>query len=537
MKLKKKDVAKLFAVAAAIGAGAAATAVAVNRRNKRKAAEELKRLPKGRNIYFLGNSLSALFGAAYLIKDFGFRGDSIHIYGKYAVDGCGSDESGFVCTDMAFIASENSQCLFDVLKDVPSHELEDISVKTEIENYNNAYPLSSAGRLFGIEGGDVSRNDKKQLAQLLRTLPDPSVTLGDIFGADFFDSDFYAMWQSLFLLERDSSAAEFAKQLGEMLFAADNVETCEGVYDTSFNRYECIYLPLYEYLKGCGVEFCEDIEVTDIDFDEENENVTSFHIVDRETRKTFFLNGGDMCIMTPCTVYEAMTEGSFDAPAPAYGGERFPLWRKLYEKRGGIGRPDELSEEPVILFTATFKNDLLTSRLFDVTMNSPGTLLTLTDSKWRMSVSVPMDKYFSAQKDGTYILTGRILNCGTEGSCVKKAAMHASGAEVLYELVCLLGLEDEWDEIREGVVNVIPVLLPYGGAAVSAGNQKALSPMHAAGNLACIGEFAQCGKAKGDMEYYAASAKEAVYGMFGKTADRGKQKKPVFAGFRIGKRV
>ena len=64
MKLKKKDVAKLFAVAAAIGAGAAATAVAVNRRNKRKAAEELKRLPKGRNIYFLGNSLSALFGAA-----------------------------------------------------------------------------------------------------------------------------------------------------------------------------------------------------------------------------------------------------------------------------------------------------------------------------------------------------------------------------------------------------------------------------------------------------------------------------------------
>ncbi len=535
MRLNKKDMKKLFVVAAAVGAAAAATAVVV--KHKKKAAEELKRLPKGRNIYFLGNSLAALFGAAYLMDDFGFRGDSIHIYGKYAVDGCGSGESGFACYDMSFIAAENSETLFDVLKNVPSRDIGDISVKTEIENYNNAYPLSSTGRLFKEDRDSVARADKKQLAALMRALPDTSVTIGDMFSAGFFASDFYAMWQSMFGIERSTSAAEFGKMLREMLLISPSVESCEGVFDTPLNKYEGIYVPLYEYLKSRGVEFCEDIEVIDIDFDEENKSVSAFHIMDRETRKTFFLNKGDMCIMTPCTVYEAMTEGSFDAPASSYACERTPLWNRLYEKRDGAGNPEALSEESVILFTATLRNDMLPSRLFDVTLNSPGTLLTFKNSKWHMSVMCPMGQYFAGQDENTFVVTGKILNCDVEGDYVKKAAVNSSGAEILYELVGLLGLKDEWEEIRESAVNVIPVLLPYGGAAIAAGNSRALAEMLPADNLAMIGEFVKTDKAKGDLEYYAASAKQAVYRLFGKKAEQPLSKRPLLVGLRVGRRV
>lgn len=535
--MNKKDITKLFAAAAAVSAAAAVTAAAVNKRRKRRAAEELKRLPKGRNIYFLGNSLSALFGAAYLMKDFGFRGDSIHIYGKYAVDGCGSGESGFAGYDMAFTASGHTQCLFDILKDVPSRDISDISVKTEIENYNNAYPLSPAGRLFGEGGGSVSRADKKRIAELMYGNANPAAAIGDEFGQDFFESDFYAMWQSLFMLERDTSSAEFGKIMRELLLLSPEVESCEGVLDTPLNKYEGLYVPLYEYLKNKGVDFCEDITVTDVEFDEENRNIAAFHIVDRETRKTFFLNKGDMCLITPCSVYEAMTEGSFDSPAPVYGEERMALWDKLYEKRDGVGRPDKLREEPVILFTASFKNDMLASRLFDMTINSPGTLLTFRNSKWRMSMTCPMGRYFAGQDDGVSIITGRISDCGVEGNYLKKAAVNSSGAEILYELVCLLGLENEWEDIRDSAINVIPVLLPYGGAAMSAANAGALPPMFPADNLAMIGEFAVTDAAKGDLEYYAATAKQAVYGLFGKKCAGTYAKKPVFAGFRIGKRV
>ena len=55
-----------------------------------------------------------------------------------------------------------------------------------------------------------------------------------------------------------------------------------------------------------------------------------------------------MCIMTPCTIYEAMTEGGFDAPAPSYACERTPRWNRLYEKRDGAGDPEALSELSLI---------------------------------------------------------------------------------------------------------------------------------------------------------------------------------------------
>lgn len=533
--LNKKNMAKLFAAAAAVGTAAAATAVIVNRRKKKQQHEEMKRLPKGKNIYFIGNSVSAMLGAAYLIHDFGFRGENIHIYGKYALDGCGNSEDGLVCYDTSFIANEYSECLFDVLKNVPSGAIGDISVKTEIENYNNAYPLSATGRLADADHDYVSGADKKQLIRLLKTNPDPTMTVGDLFGADFFDSDFYALWQSLLGLARDTSAAEFGKTLRELLFLSPAAETCEGVLDTCLNQYESIELPLREYLKSCGVEFCEDVVVTDLEFDEENKNISAFHIVDRETRKIFYMNQGDLCIMTPCTVYEGMTEGGFDMPAPVYSGEKLSLWKKLNEKQDGLGRPEALAEVPEILFTATLSKDILSSRIFDMTLNSPGTLLTFKNSKWDLSIVCPMGQYFSQQKEDVFVIKGRILNCAIEGNHVKKQAIHASGAEILYELVGLLGLQDEWEEIRESVVNVVPVLLPYGGSAAAARNAEALPEMfpNNSKNFAIIGEFVKTDCARGGLEMEAAVAKQAVYGLFGKDPKLVKRKLPAFPRLRL----
>ena len=96
---------------------------------------------------------------------------------------------------------------------------------------------------------------------------------------------------------------------------------------------------------------------------------------------------------------------------------------------------------------------------------------------------------------------------------------------------------DEWEEIRESAVNVIPVLLPYGGAAIAAGNSRALAEMLPADNLAMIGEFVKTDKAKGDLEYYAASAKQAVYRLFGKKAEQPLSKRPLLVGLRVGRRV
>lgn len=536
--LNKKNMTKILAAAAAVGAAAATTAIVVKHRQKKKDAEALKALPKGRNIYFLGNSLSALFSAAYLIHDFGFRGDSIHIFGKYAIDDCGSNENGFVCYDSSIISAAASDSLFDILKNIPSRDISDISVKTEIENYNNAYPLSSTGRLYGSDGDSISKSDRKQLVKLLRSDVNEKSVLGDIFSSEFFSSDFYTLWQSMFAIDKDTSANELKKLLAELMFLSPAVENCEGTLDTCINKHECIYEPLRDYLVGCGVEFCDDIIVKDIDFDNENKNVSAIHILDRSTLKTFYLNKGDLCFMTPCSIYEGMTKGDINTPAPAYTEEKHELWNKLYSKRDGIGTPSVITESPVISFTVTMRNDEFMTRIFDATLNSPGTLLTFKDSKWDMSLTCPMGGYFAAQNDDVYVFTGRILNCCIEGDYVKKAAVNASGSEILYELVCQLGMESDWDEILEAAINVIPVLMPFGKAAVSAQNAPALAPMfpYDSENFAMLGSFVKSEKAFGDLEYYAVTSKEAVYNLLKRKINAKKKSLPMFMDFRIAKK-
>lgn len=534
--LNKKDMAKIFAAAAAVGAAAATAAIVVNRNNKKRAAEEIKSLPKGKNIYFIGNSVPALFAAAYLIHDFGFKGDSIHIFGKYPISGCGNNEDGFINFDYGIIAAQNSKCLFDILEKVPSRDIADISVKTEIENYNNAYPLSSSGRLYGSKEKNLSAKDKKQILKLMRSEKDETLTMGDIFSGEFFLSDFYIMWQSIFGLDRDTSASEFRKIMREFLFLSPEVETCTGLMDTYINRHECIIEPLISYLEGCGVEFNDNITVTDLEFDNENQNVSAIHIVDKGTQKIFYLNTGDLCFMTPCSIYEAMTAGDFNTPAPAYQSQKCELWNILFTKCDGIGDPSMLEESPVITFTATLKSDILSSKIFDKTINSPGTLLTVRNSNWDLSLTCPMNSYFDGQDDdNVHTIFGRILNCGTEGNYVKKHAINASGAEILYELVCLLGMENEWEEIRDDVINVIPVLMPFGKSASSIKNQNAKAPAFPADikNFAMLGEFTNTNKACGDMEFYAYTAKNAVYTMLGKKHTNPHSKIPFLPGLKL----
>ncbi|MDY3030500.1 MAG: oleate hydratase [Clostridia bacterium] len=537
--MTKKDMTKLFAAAAAVGAAAAAAAVAVNHKKKKKQAEELKRLPKGKNIYFLGNSVSALFGAAYLINDFGFKGDSIHIFGADKIGGSGNNEEGFVETVMPVIASENSRCLFEILKNVPSRDIGDISVKTEIENYNNAYPLSAMGRLVDGDGAAFGTADRRALVKLVKGNICGNTAIGDIFGADFFESDFYAMWQSMFAIDAETSADEFAKLMRGMLMLSPRVETCEGTLDTCINKYESIVEPLRKYLVECGVEFCENASVTDIDFDDEYKNVISFDIIEKGTLKTFYLNSGDLCFMTPFTSFDAMTTGDFNSPAPASSAKTAPLWTALAQKADGVGNPSAVAEAPTAEFTATFKSDILTSHIFDTTLNSPGTIMTFKNSNWDMSVVCPMGKYFDGQNDDTYVVTGRILNCNVEGNYVDKAAVNSSGSEMLYELVCLLGLKNDWEEIRDSVINVVTVLKPYGKSAVNAQSAGALADMFPNGstNLAMLGEFVKSDRAKGDMEYLAYNAKNAVYGLLGRNTEPPVCRLPAFMSRRMARRI
>ena len=48
----------------------------------------------------------------------------------------------------------------------------------------------------------------------------------------------------------------------------DRLGTMEGMVSTPFNRYDCVIRPLEQYLRQAGVNFEENCQVTDLDFDE-----------------------------------------------------------------------------------------------------------------------------------------------------------------------------------------------------------------------------------------------------------------------------
>ncbi|MDD6484878.1 MAG: oleate hydratase [Clostridiales bacterium] len=534
--MKKKNMTKLLALGAALGAAAAAGAVAASKHKKRLRERTIAALPKGREIYMLSNSYPSLFCAVYLINDWGFSGESIHVLGKFPINNCGSGEEGFVCHDTSFICARDCQTLFDALDKIPSSDIEDISVKCEIENYNTAYPLSPTGRLYSPKEKYVklSARDKKLILSLVRSKTCPGSALCEYFDASFFGTDFFDLLHSMFKIDRTAPLVQL-KTLLDALFENDCAPgTCEDIIDTVYNHYEEIYLPMRAYLEKQGVDFQDNTVVTDVDFDDEDKNVKAVHIIDRNTVKTFYLNEGDVCFMTPMSVYDNMTTGDFNSPAPVCDEGAAELWKSICAKKAGFGSPFKVEENPTVAFTVTMKNDYLRSRIYDITLNSPGTLLTFKDSSWDISIVCPADKYFRFQTDETYVIRGEILRPYIEGDYVDKAAANASGAEILFELVSQLGIADEWVTIKDSIINVIPTLLPYGKSRLNLEPGALCQTLEGeCKNLAVIGDFALCDGVGATLEYRAKSAKTAVHRVFGIDDAKTKKKRPVLFSMKV----
>lgn len=517
--MKKSDLKKLIAIGAVAAAAAATTAIIIAKRRKDKVLlEEHTKTLAHTNAYITSGGLSAFASALYLIRDCGLRSENVHIFtnGSYTV---GNGETGYICRRGKTLSEKTSLNFFDLLNEVSSLDIPDLSVCDEILNIYRANPahrhltfIDDDKNVIDISKIKIDRTHRKALMELLDydRAKLQAKPVHELFQSDFFETPFWKLICAAYGFNMESSAYEFVNAIKYM------EDTLTGTIPSDFDRHEEIVEPLKEHLKKLGADVRENAVVTDIDFD--NDRAESVHFTDNGIRKTFYLNEHDICIMPTDEMAQCESFGSFDKSAPKLFSQPYYLWEKLSNKNSVFKNPalffDDYDENVSVEFTVTLSNRMLPELIDKVTCGALGNdgVIVLDNSKWKMTICAVPVTHFKNRSEDTSIIWGSATRFDVEGERCGKPMTDCSGAEILYELVSCLNLDEAWDDIRETVINVIPCHRRYDKSYLTATASKLEIIPTGITNFAVSGDFADYDNGTVFSEEYAVStARTASY--------------------------
>ena len=504
--------------------------------------------PKDARVYLIGSGIASLASAVYLIKDAGVPGDSIHILEKDAIvggalDGSGDPEKGFVVRG-GRMHEIHYECYWDLLSYIPSYDDPKVSVRDESFDFNKRFVSNAQARL--LKDGkklDVSSYglDRKQQVALLKLTFASERSLGnkrieDWFDHDFFTTNFWHIWTTMFAFQKWSSVAEMRRYMKRFIHLVDGLNRLGGVMRTKYNQYHSVALPMKNYLVERGVQVELGKEVVDIDFDlsADTKTARALHL---KSGDQIALGENDYVFITNGSLTESTDNGAWDRPAELKGlaeSGAWQLWKKLAQKDPAFGDPspfcDNIDLQKWYSYTATLKDTTFHDYMENFSGNVDGTggLVTMTDSNWLMSIVIARQPHFPDQPDDVKTFWGYGLYPDKVGNHVKKTMAECNGEEMLEELWYHLKIQDLMKPVVDaGKVNCIPVAMPYVDSLFmprTLGDRPEVLPQGAT-NFAFLGQFAEAPKdCVFTVEYSVRTAQMAVYGLF----ETGKEVTPVF---------
>lgn len=505
--------------------------------NDKLAKEIASRDYGNKQVYLVGGGIATLAAAAYLVRDANFNGENIHVFEALPIlggsnDGAGTEQQGFVARGGRMLNEETYENFWELFESIPSLDMPGRSVTEEILNFDHLHPTHAQARLVDKDTNIVdvttmgfSNNDRAALTKLMATSEDKldNMRIHEWFDEAFFETNFWYMWQTTFAFQKWSSLFEFRRYMNRMILEFSRINTLEGVTRTPLNQYESLILPLKSYLDEHGVNFVVNKTVTDIDF-AEGDALTAQVLYFADGEK-ITLQADDVVIMTNACMTDSATLGDLHTAPPApkdkpLSGE---LWYKIAQKKPQLGNPapffDHEDETNWHSFTVTCKGDALLKRIERFSGNIPGSgaLMTFKDSSWLMSSVVAAQPHFKAQDADTTIFWGYGLYPSNVGDYVKKPMKACTGEELLFEYISHLGWQEDWEDIKKDVVNVIPCYMPYIDAQFqprAMTDRPAVVPENST-NFAMVSQFVEIPK---DMvfteEYSVRAARIAVYTLF-----------------------
>lgn len=503
----------------------------------------------------IGAGLSNMAAAVYLIQEGKWSGDQITFY---ALDNYGSNDgsptqdvkddywnknhpmenqNGYIARGGRMLNYRTYVDLMDLLDRVPSMTEPGLTAAEDTRQFDAAHPTYDKARLLAggqgiVDGGKLGLNNKsrKLLTQLIM-MPDSqeekldNITIADYFkdNTEFFESNFWFMWETTFAFRTRSSAQELRRYMHQMIYEFTQIEHLVGVNRTRYNQYESIMKPLINYLEKEGCHIVLNRRVVDWKFKDskmqDEITVTGLHMVNTKTDENEFVPVDDdtAVIFTNGSITDSATLGDFNTPAAEnmdYGAAS-SLWKKASDHFYNLGNPDKFFADrdasEWVSFTLTTKNHLFLNEIARITTQEPGNALNsfistepvtpLGQKDVTMSIVVHHQPHFTSQKPNETVLWGYFLYPRRHGEIIDKPYIEMTGKEMLQELIGQLSkvdpgpinISDKEEEIMDSVINCIPVYMPYASALF---NNRAKSdrpkviPKHST-NLAFTGEFVE----------------------------------------------
>ncbi|WP_116115942.1 oleate hydratase [Austwickia chelonae] len=522
------------------------------------------RKPQGvdeKSAYLVGAGLASLAAAAFLVRDAQMKPERITILEASPLSGGACD--GIVDPEKGFLIrggremENHFECLWDLYRSIPSLEIPDASVLDEFYWLNKDDPNYSLMRATKNRGQDGETNGEftltmraqKDLMKLFFTrnedLYDKKIT--DVLGKDFFESNFWLYWRTMFAFEDWHSALEMKLYLQRFIHHIGGLPDFSALKFTKYNQYESLILPLVTWLKDQGVVFQYDTKVTDVRFaltapapggtgtTKVAERIE--WIRDGETGGVD-LTADDLVFVTNGSCVENSNWGDHHTPATldpeVRPGGTWQLWRNIARQDQSFGNPEKYCNETHLTnwesASLTTLDDRIRPYLEKICRRDPlagrvttGGIVSVRDSSWMLSWTINRQPHFAAQPGDKIVVWIYSLFTDRPGDYVKKPMRDCTGEEITQEWLYHLGVPvEQIDDLAANSAICMPCMMPFITSFFMprrAGDRPNVVPDGCV-NFAFLGQFAETTRDTiFTTEYSVRTGMEAVYTLL--DVDRG----------------
>ena len=515
------------------------------------------RKPEGvdkKSAYLVGAGLASLAAACFLVRDGQMKGENIHILEEQklpggACDGIKDETKGFIIRGGREMEN-HFECLWDLFHSIPSLETEGASVLDEYYWLNKKDPNYSLMRATVNRGEDAHTDGKfglsdkasLEIIKLFFTkdedLYDKKIT--DVFTDEFFNSNFWLYWRTMFAFEDWHSALEMKLYIQRFIHHIGGLPDFSALKFTKYNQYESLILPMVKYLENHGVDFRYDTKVTNVIFDIDGKRKTAKKIecIHNGQEEKIDLTVNDLVFVTngSCTERAMIGDQNTAPDLTIQNGEGacWDLWRKIAIQSEDFGHPNkfcmDISKTNWESATVTTLDSKIPPYIEKICKRDPfsgrvvtGGIVSVKDSNWLMSWTINRQPHFKNQPNGQLVVWVYGLFTNVPGNYIKKPMRECTGKEITEEWLYHLGVpEDKIEELATNSANCVPCMMPYITAFFmprTKGDRPKVVP-EGCRNFAFLGQFADT---KRDTvfttEYSVRTAMEAVYTLL--DVDRG----------------
>ena len=484
-----------------------------------------------KSAYIIGTGLAGLSAAFYLVRDGQVKGENIHLLEKLDLAGGSCDGRKDVTKGFYMRGGREMdnhfEVMWDMFKDVPSIETEGVSVLDEYYWLNKEDPNYSLCRASMNRGESAHTDgkfalDKKSamaLSKLFITSEDEleGKKISEVLPDEFWDTNFWLYWQTMFAFQKWSSALEMKRYLCRYVHHIDGLPDFSALRFTRYNQYESMILPLQKYLlqHGVKIEFGMDVTNVIIDTDEHERRVAKQIVLNKDGKeKTIDLSEDDLVFITNGCCTDTSCYGDQNtAPDLSHvedgKGESWDMWKNIAKqaKHGEYGNPDNFCSdtEATNWMSATIEtsDEEVIQHIINVCKRDPrrgrvttGGIVTVKDSRdnWYLSWTINRQPQFKSQDKNSVLVWVYSLSTNKPGNYMKKPMRECTGEEICEEWLYHIGVdEDKITDLATNACNTTTCFMPYINAFFQP-RKKSDRPLvvpEGAVNFAFIGQFAE----------------------------------------------